>query len=179
MGEADGQIAQRSCGQIMHLDYDDLVIQPAVAFMYNAMHDLPAVKPDYVSGQYVPGGYYTQPTTGELAPLNRQYPAETNRSMQQATCAAQYGPNYQVGPTGIAQDCDEYPFLATKQNVFQNPAPPGQTWAVYPVARAANQMVGSDLSSYFGDDRVLAGDAFYVALDNVPPDCCSHYTAQP
>ncbi|MFC7529344.1 hypothetical protein, partial [Actinoplanes sp. GCM10030250] len=163
---------------VFHLDYNVQKIQPAVAFMYNAMHNLSSIKKGTQPGQYVPGGFYPQPTksSDRWVPLTREYPATAPRD-QAAYCTALFGANYTQGKDAWGRpetrSCDEYPFFATKENMYRPNPPANETWAVYPVNAKANSKVGSDLAGYYARERILNDDTFYVSLDNVPPGCCA------
>ncbi|MGW5481802.1 NucA/NucB deoxyribonuclease domain-containing protein [Streptomyces sp. NPDC004008] len=68
-------------------------------------------------------------------------------------CQAQW-PNY----SSQGKDCDEYPFSTTKEGAYNA----NGNFSARALTSKDNQKAGSQLSTWYNDDRILDGDAFYV-----------------
>lgn len=88
---------------------------------------------------------------GHGPPLHRT----TNKALQNANGNAAC-PASRPRPAGMS--CDEYPFRSTLEGAAHSS---DFSWAW--VDRDQNSRAGSDLSAFYGRDRVLNGDAFWVA----------------
>jgi hypothetical protein len=149
------------------MDYNYPNYKESVEFIWDAMHDLESVKPGS-AGLYVPGGFYTQPITGGLVPLTRNYYGTQSRTRVQAECVRLFGANYTQGPNGVIRDCDEYPFASTYQSANYDTVGTASTWAVKALDRSHNRSAGSILGDYYVLDHILDEDPFFVHIINGP-----------
>uniref|UniRef100_UPI0036F24445 NucA/NucB deoxyribonuclease domain-containing protein n=1 Tax=Streptomyces mirabilis TaxID=68239 RepID=UPI0036F24445 len=88
------------------------------------------------------------------ATLRRQ-----NRDTARAVCQAKW-PNYSAG----GKDCDEYPFSTTKEGAKNA----NGNYSARALDSTDNPKAGSRLATWYNDDRILDGDAFYAKV-NQPP----------
>lgn len=111
---------------------------------------------------------YTKTIPGGSAadPLHRLFHNGTRRDQNRAAaisvCRAQW-PNY----SDNGKDCDEYPFATTYEgsarDQYQANEPYGR-FSARALDSADNQEAGSRLGAWYGADRILDGDAFYVDI---------------
>lgn len=78
---------------------------------------------------------------------------DRNRETARAACQGQW-PNY----SSHGKDCDEYPFSTTKEGAYNA----NGNFSARALTSRDNQKAGSQLSTWYNDDRILDGDAFYV-----------------
>ena len=78
---------------------------------------------------------------------------KANRATAIAACLKEWPEHAKQG-----KDCDEYPFSTTAEGAS---AAKGN-FSARSLTRKDNQKAGSMLSTWFSDDRILDGDAFYV-----------------
>jgi Deoxyribonuclease NucA/NucB len=71
-----------------------------------------------------------------------------------AACKTYFG----ALPTG--KSCDEYPFATT----YEGAAKGDNRYSVRYVVAAQNSLAGSRLGSFYGADRVLDNDFFWVSI---------------
>ena len=77
-----------------------------------------------------------------------------NRRAATATCSS-INPTYAV----FGQECDEYPFASTFQG-----AATGDDYSARPVTANDNSVAGGNLSAFYGGQRILHEDTFYVDI---------------
>ncbi|MFI2207428.1 NucA/NucB deoxyribonuclease domain-containing protein [Streptomyces sp. NPDC020192] len=102
------------------------------------------------AGKKIPGALSSTPLHRVFydTTLRRQ-----NRDTARAACQAEW-PNY----SSQGKDCDEYPFSTTKEGAYNAKG----DYSTRALTSGDNQKAGSRLASWYNDDRILDGDAFYV-----------------
>jgi alpha-tubulin suppressor-like RCC1 family protein len=147
----------------------DQTIKEAACFIRDAFEDITLTFPGE-EGTFVPGeknGGHGQLTrnfweNGGISKTKRDGDGSAN-----FLCEAGYGLDFRIREDGQTNDCDEYPFLVTYQNVWawaKLPPASAQTVAVKPVLSDHNQLLGSKLGSYYQSDRILDSDAYSVQI---------------
>ncbi|QNP72215.1 hypothetical protein IAG44_24235 [Streptomyces roseirectus] len=113
-----------------------------------------------VDGKRVPGA-------SAADPLRRLYHDTARRDANRERFAVPVCQARWPGYPELSQDCDEYPFSATYEgaarHLYQPGVPYGQ-FSVRPVLFSDNQEAGSRLGAWYGRDRILDGDRFYVRI---------------
>jgi hypothetical protein len=87
---------------------------------------------------------------------------KANRSEATSFCRTRW-PGY----SELGQDCDEYAFACTYEGAARYRYDGDQYrnhFAVRPIPSADNQEAGRRLGAWYGDDRILDGDPFYVRI---------------
>jgi hypothetical protein len=114
-----------------------------------------------VEGKRIPGASADEP-------LHRLFHDTTRRRQNRETFAVPVCEQQWPGYAELSQDCDEYPFASTYEgaarHLYQNV--PYGWFSVRPVLFSDNQIAGSRLGTWYGADRILDGDAFYVRIDD-------------
>lgn len=102
--------------------------------------------------------FATHPGLRGWQPLHRSFPYEldANRAIS--------GPVCNKLPKKDGQQCDEYPFAATREGAAFGPQ--GTYWDVKAVNGDHNQKVGWMLGSMYSNERYFYGDTFYVDVLN-------------
>jgi hypothetical protein len=112
-----------------------------------------------VDGKHIPGA-----SAGD--PLHRLYFDTTRRRQNRETFAVPVCQQQWPGYPELSQDCDEYPFASTYEgaarHLYQNV--PYGWFSVRPILFSDNQTAGQRLGTWYGADRILDGDAFYVRI---------------
>ena len=78
-----------------------------------------------------------------------------NRDTARAAGQAQW-PNY----SSDGKDFDDYPFSTTKEGAYNA----NGNYSARALTSRDNQKAGSQLATWYNDDRILDGDAFYVKV---------------
>jgi hypothetical protein len=111
-----------------------------------------------VANKHIPGGS-ADDTIHRL--YHNQARRDANRDEARAVCDAQW-PGY----PDLGQDCDEFPFATTYEGAaryrFDNT--PYGMFSVRPINSPDNQLAGSRLGAWYGDDRILDSDNFFVRI---------------
>jgi hypothetical protein len=76
-----------------------------------------------------------------------------NRNAARDACKSRW-PGYSL----LGKDCDEYPFSSTAEGASVG------DFSARALDKKDNQKAGSQLSSWYSDERILDGDAFYVEV---------------
>jgi hypothetical protein len=112
-----------------------------------------------IDGKHIPGASASDP-------LRRLYHDTQRRTWNRERFAVPVCQAQWPGYPELSQDCDEYPFSATYEgaarHLYQD-VPYGQ-FSVRPVLFSDNQEAGNRLGTWYGRDRILDGDAFYVKI---------------
>ncbi|MGW4995141.1 NucA/NucB deoxyribonuclease domain-containing protein [Streptomyces mirabilis] len=94
-------------------------------------------------------------------------PGDTVRALHRLTDRAQIGRNRDVacdgkvtGPRPSGKSCDEYPFASTREGGFQSGWTNGWAW----VPAKEQSVQGGLLITFYTENRVIDGDAFYVQV---------------
>ena len=96
---------------------------------------------------------------GSGLPLERNYYDMNLRRLNRDTAVRACQTWFPLYPT-LGQDCDEYPFATTFQGAAN-----GNNYSVWAVTSSDNQLAGSDLSGFYGSQRILHDyDPFYVMI---------------
>ena len=152
---------------VFPVDCSDGDTWESACFIKDAFEDIGRTYPG-IPGTYVPG----QLGAGK-GPLTRNYYQRGGVSNKHPTkalnaCKAEWGATtYTWRDDGQRNDCDEYPFASTYQNA--NAAVPPRAFAVRPVLSSHNRSVGGSLNAFYGRDRILDGDEFYVKVVGSAP----------
>ncbi|MFJ3879134.1 NucA/NucB deoxyribonuclease domain-containing protein [Streptomyces sp. NPDC090077] len=112
-------------------------------------------------GKFIPGDYF-----GIGTKVTRNYPGfngasaqiqRDNRSSKDKACATltKPAPSYQ---------CDEFPFASTKEGAGKGDG----NFSLRYVPQPDNSKAGAALSKWYGQDRILDGDAYGVRIINAP-----------
>ncbi|WP_416973934.1 NucA/NucB deoxyribonuclease domain-containing protein [Streptomyces sp. 4F14] len=113
-----------------------------------------------VDGKRIPGA-------SAADPLRRLYHDTTRRTQNRERFAVPVCEQQWPGYPELSQDCDEYPFSATYEgaarHLYETNVPYGR-FSVRPVLFSDNQEAGSRLGTWYGRDRILDGDRFYVRI---------------
>jgi hypothetical protein len=117
----------------------------------DAVHN-PAGTVPMFPGKVIPGGSPTSLLT-RLRPGDPQI--VRNGANARATCYRTFPPADRVG-----RECDEFPFATTAQGAFAG----NRNYSVRPVSPRDNQVAGNILRDWYSNDRILAGDQFYVTV---------------
>ncbi|MCX4429807.1 NucA/NucB deoxyribonuclease domain-containing protein [Streptomyces mirabilis] len=135
----------------MNYDHSDPVVNETAQHIWDAQNH-PGTTIPAKTGKKIPGA----PTT---TPLHRIYYDATlrrqNRDTARAACQAKW-PNYSAS----GKDCDEYPFSTTKEGAKNA----NGNYSARALDSTDNQKAGSRLATWYNDDRILDGDAFYVKV---------------
>ncbi|WP_148587987.1 NucA/NucB deoxyribonuclease domain-containing protein [Streptomyces sp. WAC01526] len=135
------------------MDYDrkDPKTRETASHIYDAQHT-PGLTVPKKAGKSIPGA-------STSSPLHRIYydtkKRKANRATAIAACLKEW-PEY----AKQGKDCDEYPFSTTAEGAS---AAKGN-FSARALTSKDNQKAGSMLSTWFSDDRILDGDAFYVKV---------------
>ncbi len=103
---------------------------------------------------------------GESAPLHRLMDStKRNRNHAAAVqiCKEIWGDNYAAG--GL--ECDEYPFQSTYEGAAESTGNEPFSWhgSARPIPAADNGAGGTLLANFYGANRILDGDRFYVDVE--------------
>lgn len=113
-----------------------------------------------VGGKRIPGASADNP-------LHRLFHDTTRRRQNREGDAVPVCQEQWPGYAELSQDCDEYPFSTTYEgaarHLYEEDVPYGW-FSVRPVLFSDNQTAGSRLGTWYGADRILDGDAFYVKI---------------
>jgi len=112
-----------------------------------------------VAGKRIPGA------SGD-DPLHRLYHDGTRRRQNRETFAVPVCEQQWPGYAELSQDCDEYPFASTREGAARHlyEDVPYGWFSVRPILFSDNQTAGRRLGTWYGADRILDGDAFYVRI---------------
>jgi Deoxyribonuclease NucA/NucB len=112
-----------------------------------------------VEGKRIPGA-----SAGD--PLHRLFHDTTRRRQNREGFAVPVCDQQWPGYAEFSQDCDEYPFASTYEGAARHlyQEVPYGWFSVRPVLFSDNQLAGSRLGTWYGADRILDGDAFYVEI---------------
>ncbi|WP_084467546.1 NucA/NucB deoxyribonuclease domain-containing protein [Actinokineospora inagensis] len=102
---------------------------------------------------------------GENAPLHRLMDPTKRRANHDAAvrlCTNVWGTNYAAG----GMECDEYPFQSTYEGAAESTGNQPGLWngSARPIPAADNGRGGTLLANFYGANRVLDNDAFFIAL---------------
>ncbi|MGW3499054.1 NucA/NucB deoxyribonuclease domain-containing protein [Streptomyces sp. NPDC001020] len=135
--------------ETMNYDRGNAAVKETAQHIWDAQNR-PQITVPKKAGKKIPGA----PSS---TPLHRIYYdtklREKNRDTARAACRAQW-PNY----SSQGKDCDEYPFSTTKEGAYNAKG----NFSARALTSKDNQTAGSQLSTWYNDDRILDGDAFYV-----------------
>jgi hypothetical protein len=112
-----------------------------------------------VAGKQIPGASAEHP-------LHRLFHDTTRRRQNRETFAVPVCEQQWPGYAELSQDCDEYPFASTYEGAARHlyEDVPYGWFSVRPVLFSDNQTAGSRLGTWYGADRILDGDAYYVRI---------------
>jgi len=102
----------------------------------------------------IPGSIYTGNTIGRIRPGSPQIGANRNKAI--ATCKIYWGPDYAKG----GDECDEFPFATT----WEGAASPYNDFSVSAISGGHNRAGGIAVNRFYGVQRILGGDTFYVVI---------------
>jgi hypothetical protein len=112
-----------------------------------------------VAGKHIPGASADDP-------LHRLYRDRTRRRQNRESFAGPVCEQQWPGSPEPSQDCDEYRFSSTYEgaarHLYQDV--PYGWFSVRPILFSDNQTAGRRLGTWYGADRILDGDAFYVRI---------------
>ncbi|MGV9248882.1 NucA/NucB deoxyribonuclease domain-containing protein [Streptomyces sp. NPDC003710] len=135
----------------MHYDRSDPNTKETAQHIYDAQNR-PATTIPTKSGKKVPGAPSSTPLHRVFYDTNLR---TRNRDTARAACQAAW-PNY----SSQGKDCDEYPFSTTKEGA----ANANENYSARALNSKDNQTAGRQLGTWYSDDRILDGDAFYVMV---------------
>jgi Deoxyribonuclease NucA/NucB len=112
-----------------------------------------------VAGKQIPGASAENP-------LHRLYHDTTRRRQNREGFAVPVCEQQWPGYPELSQDCDEYPFASTYEGAARHlyEDVPYGWFSVRPILFSDNQTAGSRLGTWYGADRILDGDAYYVRI---------------
>ncbi|MFB9593715.1 NucA/NucB deoxyribonuclease domain-containing protein [Streptomyces racemochromogenes] len=144
-------------------DYNDTNVRAVAGHIAAAFANPNATFPRPAAGRpkLIPGNYF-----GNGTKVTRNYPGfnaaseqvqKDNRRGKDQACAALTKPD----PT---YQCDEFPFASTKEGAGKGDG----NFSVRYVPQPDNSKAGAALSKWYGEDRILDGDAYGVRILNAP-----------
>ncbi|WP_369244412.1 NucA/NucB deoxyribonuclease domain-containing protein [Streptomyces sp. R41] len=142
---------------VMHYKRTDTEVKAVAEHVFDAIH-APQLTYPQKSDKDIPGSIWN----GQWQPLHRNYPkfnqaskdiSTKNRTAKDAACA---------GLTkGENEQCDEFPLASTKEGAGKGDG----NFSVRYVPQSDNSKAGARLSKWYGQDRILDGDAYGMAVD--------------
>ncbi|MFF1376208.1 hypothetical protein [Streptomyces sp. NPDC058308] len=134
----------------------------------------------------MPGSAYWAPSSTK--PLTRLYAGKKLTGDDGKNARSQYrGNRYVVGrktckylKKNPGEECDEYPFASTWQGAKSTEQYPNDPWkfSIRYIDKKSNRDAGNALQRFYYSNHVLAtGDAYRVAIDNVPASPAAHRDA--
>ncbi|MEU6262838.1 NucA/NucB deoxyribonuclease domain-containing protein [Saccharopolyspora shandongensis] len=107
-------------------------------------------------GKNAPGRSVDDPLERLMAPERRR----KNHDAAVKICVDVWGKDYAQG----GMECDEYPFQSTYQGAAESTGDQPFSWhgSARPIPRADNGTGGTLLANFYGRNRVLDKDRFYV-----------------
>jgi hypothetical protein len=118
----------------------------------------------------VPGRYKKASTSRSQAEIGGQFNPlirtgselnEANRSWSKKRCI-KLEPDPQYCATGVACDCDEYPFASSEEGAYEKE---DFQYSVRKIPYWDNRKAGAQLGGMYAKERVLLGDKFWVKVD--------------
>jgi hypothetical protein len=112
-----------------------------------------------IDGKHIPGGSSNDTIRRLYADKSRR---DKNRSVAVGVCEKEW-PGYPE----LGQDCDEFPYASTYEGAARDQYEQGAVYgqfSVKPINAPDNQEAGSRLGVWYGDDRILDGDPFFVRI---------------
>lgn len=102
---------------------------------------------------------------GKTTPLHRlmnSTEADANHRGAVGICTNVWGPEYAAG----GQECDEYPFKTTYEGSSKSTGGNPSQWngSARPINGPQNRAAGTKLGVFYGENRILDNDAFYVKV---------------
>ncbi|MGI5506349.1 NucA/NucB deoxyribonuclease domain-containing protein [Lentzea sp. CA-135723] len=102
---------------------------------------------------------------GKTTPLHRLMDSseiDKNHTASVNICRNIWGPEYTSG----GQDCDEYPFKSTYEGSWKSTGNQPFQWngSARPIDAGDNQRGGTKLANFYGENRILDNDPFYVRV---------------
>lgn len=151
-----GSIFDRTTPSIAY-SLSDEPVKLSARHMSDALN-YPASTYPMVTGKHIPGGSASDTIHRLYFDTKRR---DDNRDEAGNVCDAQW-PGYPE----LGQDCDEFPFATTYEgaarSLYDNT--PYGMFSVRPINAPDNQLAGSRLGAWYGDDRILDGDPFFVRI---------------
>lgn len=112
-----------------------------------------------VAGKKIPGASAKEP-------LHRLYHDAERRRQNREDFAVPVCKQQWPGYEELGQQCDEYPHASTYEGAARHlyePVPYGQ-FSVRPINGYDNENSGRRLGTWYGNDRILDGDAFFIRI---------------
>lgn len=132
--------------------------------IYNATQ-FPASTQPFVENKQIDGGAPDKLIHRLFHDKNRR---KANRAEATGFCGQRW-----AGYPELGQDCDEFPFACTYEGAarykysYRGGPQYERMYAVKPIPSADNQESGRRLGAWFGDDRIIDDDGFYVRIMGV------------
>ncbi|MGQ4390424.1 NucA/NucB deoxyribonuclease domain-containing protein [Streptomyces sp. SAS_270] len=142
---------------VMRYSRTDAAVKGVAEHVYDAIY-APQLTYPQKNDKDIPGNIWN----GEWQPLHRNYrkfnaeskkTSAQNRTAKNAACAGL--------TNGQDEQCDEFPFASTKEGAGKGDG----NFSVRYVPQADNSAAGSRLSQWYGQDRILDGDAYGMSVD--------------
>ncbi|SHF61049.1 NucA/NucB deoxyribonuclease domain-containing protein [Streptoalloteichus hindustanus] len=138
----------------------DEPVKMSARHLSDAINHPEATEPK-VPGKLLPGGSAENP-------LRRLYHDSARRTANRAE-ATSFCHRRWPGYPELGQDCDEFPFASTYEGAARYKYD-GDRWrdhfSARPINAPDNQEAGSRLGAWYGNDRILDGDRFFVRVVN-------------
>lgn len=127
--------------------------------------DMSLTKPGII-GKEIPGALDAgKPLTRLYSGHEKQW-YDRNNAIARANCVQCWGPDYATN-AGYPRDCDEYPFRSTHEGAaFNEMSGIDSKWSYSsrPIRREQNRAAGRALNTFYLNDHVIHGDAFWVEI---------------
>jgi hypothetical protein len=151
-----GAIFDRTTPSIAY-SLSDEDVKMSARHMSDALN-YPASTYPMIADKHIPGGSADDTLRRLYFDQKRR---DDNRAEAVKVCNAQW-PGY----PDLGQDCDEFPFATTYEgsarSIYENT--PYGMFSARPINAPDNQLAGSRLGAWYGDDRILDGDPFFIRI---------------
>ncbi|WP_159396465.1 ricin-type beta-trefoil lectin domain protein [Streptomyces sp. Sge12] len=138
-------------------DYNNKELSRVAEHVYYALENPDGTEPWISTPKKIPGEIWSNTV------LHRNYPAfnaqsdqiqKNNRAAKDAACAS-------IPKVDATHECDEFPFASTKEGAGLG----DRNFSVRYVPQSHNSKAGGALGKWYGQDRILDGDAFQVLIE--------------
>lgn len=153
---SEGAIFDRTTPSMAY-SLSDEAVKMSARHIHDALNHPESTKPE-VANKHIPGGSASD-TIRRL--YHEQVRRDLNRATSTGVCRTEW-PGY----PDLGQDCDEFPFASTYEGAarFLYAGTRYGMFSVRPINAPDNQEAGRRLGVWYGEDRILDGDRFFVRI---------------